>query len=144
MRFWQPTQAAPIRLNCVAMVDFAQGKGWAAFSLLILLAATAAVGQRGQNSQRGGQDTQPAQSTPSQSGSGQSSKPLPLQPGVPGMGKNHRLILKDGSYQMVRDYQIVGERVRYLSRSAATGKSCPRTWWTGTRRANGNKNMPSW
>jgi hypothetical protein len=42
-------------------------------------------------------------------------KPLPLKPDVPGMGTNHRLILKDGTYQVVRKYEIVGDRVRYVS-----------------------------
>jgi len=42
-------------------------------------------------------------------------KPLPLKPSIPGMGSNHRLILKDGTYQMVRKYEIVGDRVRYIS-----------------------------
>ena len=32
----------------------------------------------------------------------QSQKPLPLKPDVPGMGSNHRLILKDGSWLLVR------------------------------------------
>lgn len=43
-------------------------------------------------------------------------KPLPLKPApIPGVQMNHRLILKDGTYQMVRKYEVVGDRVRYIS-----------------------------
>jgi hypothetical protein len=42
-------------------------------------------------------------------------KPLPVKPDVPGMATNHRLILKDGNYQIVRKYEVVGDRVRYIS-----------------------------
>ena len=38
-----------------------------------------------------------------------------LKPDAPGLKHNHRLILKDGTYQMVREYQMVGDRVRYMS-----------------------------
>ena len=38
-----------------------------------------------------------------------------LKPDAPGLKHNHRLILKDGSYQVVREYQVVGDRVRYMS-----------------------------
>jgi hypothetical protein len=42
-------------------------------------------------------------------------KTLPVKPEVPGTATNHRLILKDGTYQIVRKYEVVGDRVRYIS-----------------------------
>src|SRR5580658_7360187 len=42
-------------------------------------------------------------------------KTLPVKPEVPGMQTNHRLILKDGTYQIVRKYEVIGDRVRYIS-----------------------------
>jgi len=72
----------------------------------------------------------------SQSAPTQSSTPLPLKPDLPGLGKNHRLILKDGTYQVVRQYQIVGDRVRYFSQERADWEELPTDLvdWDATRK----------
>jgi hypothetical protein len=73
-------------------------------------------------------------------------KPVPLRPGVPGMGSNHRLILKDGSYQLVRQYEVAGDRVRYLSQERGTWEEMPADLvdWEATRKwERDHANQPS-
>ncbi|HZP05154.1 MAG TPA: hypothetical protein VFB43_09660 [Terracidiphilus sp.] len=81
-------------------------------------------------------ETPALQAQTSQSSPKQSSTPLPLKPDQPGTNKNHRLILKDGSYQLVRQYQIVGDRVRYLSQERDEWEELPADFvdWDATRR----------
>ena len=42
-------------------------------------------------------------------------RPSRSKPDIPGVQVNHRLILKDGSYQIVRKYEVIGDRLRYIS-----------------------------
>lgn len=62
-------------------------------------------------------------------------KPLPMPAGIPGTSQNHRLVLKDGSYQPVRRYEIVGDRVRYLSQDRGEWEEMPADLvdWEATR-----------
>lgn len=127
-----------MRLNCVAMGNFLMRRGfWVPGLATLLLAATAA----GAQSDGGDSGNPPAQNSASQGSQGQdsqgqSSKPIPLKPGIPGMGRNLRLILKDGSYQMVRDYRIVGDRVHYLSQERGEWEDLPADLvdWDATRK----------
>ncbi|HUH62949.1 MAG TPA: hypothetical protein VLZ50_08130 [Terracidiphilus sp.] len=66
---------------------------WLAAGLALLLAAGARAQSSDDNANR---------------------KPLTVQPDIAGMRTNHRLILKDGTYQPVRQYKVVGDRVRYM------------------------------
>ncbi len=114
---------------------------------LLLPGGSVAFGQSGPSNSGGpgeqgkptGQNTQTIQiqsEEQQQKQSNTSSKPLPLKAGVPGMGRNHRLILKDGSYQLVRDYQIAGDRVKYLSQERGEWEELPTALvdWDATKK----------
>jgi hypothetical protein len=45
--------------------------------------------------------------------------------GVPVLPRGKKLVLKDGTYQLVRDYQRIGERVRYMSAERGDWEEIP-------------------
>src|SRR5437667_6463591 len=47
------------------------------------------------------------------------------QSGVPALPRGKKLVLKDGPFQLVRDYRRNGERVRYLSAERGDGEGIP-------------------
>lgn len=67
-----------------------------------------------------------------------------LTPDAPGLAKNHRLILKDGSYQIVRKYEVVGDRVRYLSLERGEWEEVPENLvdWAATKKWEQNHTGP--
>src|SRR5260370_18457860 len=59
------------------------------------------------------------------------------QVGIPALPRGKKLVLKDGNFQLVRDYQRIGERVRYLSAERGEWEEIPAAMvdWDATAKA---------
>jgi hypothetical protein len=59
------------------------------------------------------------------------------QAGVPALPRGKKLVLKDGTFQLVRDYRRIGERVRYLSAERGDWEEIPAAMvdWGATEQA---------
>jgi len=75
----------------------------------------------------------------------QGKKPLPMKPDAAGLARNHRLILKDGTYQLVRQYTLAGDRVKYLSLERGEWEEMPASLvdWDATAKWERDHAAPS-
>ncbi|HXX17971.1 MAG TPA: hypothetical protein VEJ46_01080 [Candidatus Acidoferrum sp.] len=95
-----------------------------------LLAASAAVPWQSE-----GSGTPPAASSPA----GQSSE-TPAHPVLP---RGKKLMLKDGSFQLVREYQVEGDRVRYYSLDSSSWEAMPASLvdWDATKKVEAEEGL---
>jgi len=72
-----------------------------------------------------------AQQTPASAVASPGDKPAPALP------RGKKLLLKDGSYQLVREYKIEGDRVRYYSLDSSSWEAMPADLvdWDATKKA---------
>lgn len=104
-------------------------------TLLLVCCAVAflwvAFGSYGQ-SQKDPQSPQGQGSTTKQGTSKESSPEVPVLP------RGKKLVLRDGSFQLVRDYQRTGERVRYFSSERGDWEELPAAMvdWEATAKAD--------
>ncbi len=75
--------------------------------------------------------------SPAASASG-SASPASESPGLP---RGKKLLLKDGSYQLVREYKIEGDRVRYYSLDSSSWEVIPANLvdWDATKKAEADQ-----
>lgn len=77
-----------------------------------------------------------AQDSATTAGASAASAQPAMQAGVPALPRGKKLVLKDGSFQLAREYRIEGERVRYYSLDSSQWEQMPAALvdWEATKK----------
>ena len=123
-------QTGPLRMHRIPQI-----KHMGSPRILALVSCAALIGWAGT----------PAYSLWADGASSGQEQPLPAKQanskeapaGIPSLPRGKRLVLKDGSFQLVRDYARTGERVRYLSAERGEWEEIPASMvdWDATAKA---------
>lgn len=122
-----------VQFAAVSLTPGSQARRPAAFPL-------SSLPQQSRSQQQSPSQQTPLPESPSQT-AGLQQKQAEANDGGPALPRGKKLMLKDGSFHLVREYQVQGDRVRYYSTDRSQWEEIPAALvdWEATKNAEANQ-----